>query len=333
MPINILGIESSCDDTAASILTDGEVKSNVIANQNVHRLYGGVIPELASRAHLQNIIPVVTQALYQANIDKKELHAVAYTQGPGLMGSLLVGNAFAKSISMALNIPLIEVNHMQAHLLVHFVKNPKKNPPQFPFLGLTISGGHTQLILVRDYFKMELLGETLDDAVGEAFDKTGKMLGLSYPAGPEIDRLAQKGIPIHPIAKPKIEGLNFSFSGLKTSVLYYLQKQQQKDPSFIQKNINNLCASIQEKIVTILIEKIELAVHKTNVTRIVLGGGVSANKGLRHALKEHPSWDVHLPELQYTTDNAAMIAMVGYLKYGRQNFSDLSSHAQSRFPL
>ena len=329
MPI-ILGIESSCDDTAAAVLKNGSILSNVIANQGVHEQFGGVVPELAARAHLQNIVPVVDQALAQANIDKNDIHAVAYTLGPGLVGSLLVGNSFAKSLALSLNIPLIEVNHMQAHLLVHFEKDLPK--PKFPFLGLTVSGGHTQLVIVRNVDDMEIIGETLDDAVGEAFDKAGKMLGLPYPSGPAIDRLANEGKARIDFAKPSVPKLNFSFSGLKTSVLYHLRAKQKQDDQYINNNLNDLCASIQKTIVSIVIDKLEKAVEQTGITEIALGGGVSANSGLRNALKTKKGWNVYLPPLSLTTDNAAMIALAGSFRYKNGNFGQLESHAQSRMP-
>lgn len=334
MPRHILGIESSCDDTAAAVLCDGKVLSNVIANQAIHEAYGGVVPELASRAHQQNIVPVVQQAIAKANIDKNQLKAVAFTQGPGLMGSLLVGASFAKSLALSLNIPLIGVNHMQAHLLAHFINDPKQNVPSFPFIGVTISGGHTQIVKVSDYFKMEIIGETLDDAIGEAFDKSGKMLGLPYPAGPIIDKKAQSGDgSAFSFSKPKVANLDFSFSGLKTGVLYFLQKQIKKNPEFVSQNINNLCASIQQTIVEILMDKIHLAVKQTGINEIAIGGGVSANSGIRKALlqaKDQYGWKVHLPKFEYTTDNAAMIAIVGDLLYQQQKFSSLDASVLAR---
>ena len=327
MPV-ILGIESSCDDTAAAVLVDGHIRSNIIANQKVHKQYGGVVPELAARAHLQNIIPVVDQAISMANIDKKEVNAVAYTIGPGLIGSLLVGNSFAKSLSMSLDVPLVEVNHMQAHLLVHFEKSIPD--PAFPFLGLTVSGGHTQLVLVDSPFDMEVIGQTLDDAVGEAFDKAGKMIGLPYPAGPYIDKYAQNGVPNIPFSMPKVPGLDFSFSGFKTNVLYFLRKQQQLDKNYIQNHRNDLCSSMQHNLVNILMEKLDKAVIQTGIKEIVIGGGVSANSGLRHALSKKTDWNVYLPPLSFTTDNAAMIAVAGYFKYQNNNFGVLNRQAQSR---
>ena len=330
MPI-ILGIESSCDDTAAAVLVDGHIHSNIVASQDVHREYGGVVPELAARAHLQNIIPVVDQALSKANIDKKEVNAVAYTLGPGLIGSLLVGNSFAKSLAMSLNVPLIEVNHMQAHLLVHFEKSIPN--PSFPFIGLTVSGGHTQLVLVKSPNRMEVIGQTLDDAVGEAFDKAGKMIGLPYPAGPHIDKYAQDGEPNISFSMPKVPGLDFSFSGFKTSVLYYLRKQQELDKDYIRNNRNDLCSSVQHILVNILIEKLKKAVIETGIKEIVIGGGVSANSGLRLALSKQTDWNVFIPPLSFTTDNAAMIAVAGYFKYQNKSFGDLNRQAQSRMVL
>ena len=330
MPI-ILGIESSCDDTAAAVLVDGHILSNIVASQDVHIEYGGVVPELAARAHLQNIIPVVDQALSKANIDKKEVNAVAYTLGPGLIGSLLVGNSFAKSLAMSLNVPLIEVNHMQAHLLVHFEKSIPN--PSFPFIGLTVSGGHTQLVLVKSPNRMEVIGQTLDDAVGEAFDKAGKMIGLPYPAGPHIDKYAQDGEPNIYFSMPKVPGLDFSFSGFKTSVLYYLRKQQELDKDYIRNHRNDLCSSVQHILVNILIEKLKKAVIETGIKEIVIGGGVSANSGLRLALSKQTDWNVFIPPLSFTTDNAAMIAVAGYFKYQNKSFGDLNRQAQSRMVL
>ena len=330
MPV-ILGIESSCDDTAAAVLVDGHIQSNIISSQKVHKQYGGVVPELAARAHLQNIIPVVDQALRTANIDKKEVNAVAYTLGPGLIGSLLVGNSFAKSFAISLDVPLIEVNHMQAHLLVHFEKSIPN--PSFPFLGLTVSGGHTQLVLASSPNQMEVIGQTLDDAVGEAFDKVGKMIGLPYPAGPFIDKYTQNGKANIPFPTPKVSDLNFSFSGFKTSVLYHLRKQQQRDEHYIQNHRDDLCASVQHTLVNILMEKLEKAVNKTGVNEIVIGGGVSANTGLRQALSKKTNWNVFIPPLAFTTDNAAMIAVAGYFKYQNNTFGALDRQAQSRMPL
>ena len=324
----ILGIETSCDDTAAAVIVDGKLRANVVSQQLEHENYGGVIPELASRAHVERITAVVETSLSEANIDKKDLTAVAYTQGPGLIGSLLVGNAFAKSLSLALNIPLIAVHHMQAHLLVHFI-NDNFPTPNFPFLGLTVSGGHTQLVYVNNAYSFDVLGETLDDAAGEAFDKTGKMLGLPYPSGPIIDKYAKLGTAKFTFARPSVPNLNFSFSGLKTSVLYFLRSAQEKDSDFIKKNLYDLCASIQAAIVTVLVEKVKTAVKQTGLKQVVLGGGVSANSGLRIALEDFDV-ELFLPPLPYTTDNAAMIAMAGYLKFKKGSFANLASEPKAR---
>jgi N6-L-threonylcarbamoyladenine synthase len=335
--IYILGIESSCDDTAASVLCNGEILSNVVANQAIHEKYGGVVPELASRAHQQNIVPVVDQALEQAGISASELNAIAFTQGPGLMGSLLVGTSFAKSLAYGLNRPLIDVNHMQAHILAHFIEKEGYEKPEFPFLAMTISGGHTQIVRVDAYFKMTVIGETIDDAVGEAFDKSGKILGLGYPAGPEIDKRAKLGNPkAFNFTKPKVAGLNFSFSGLKTAILYFVQKQLKENPEFIEAHLNDVCASIQYTIVEILMDKLKLAVKETGINRIAIGGGVSANSGIRAALKQaetQQGWDTFVPAFEYTTDNAAMIAIVGYLKYLEGDFADQSIMATARLKL
>lgn len=335
--IYILGIESSCDDTSASVLCNDEILSNVVANQKVHAQYGGVVPELASRAHQQNIVPVVDQALKEANICKKQLNAIAFTRGPGLMGSLLVGTSFAKSLAYGLDIPLIEVNHMQAHILAHFIKEESHRKPTFPFLAMTISGGHTQIVKVNRYFDMEVIGETIDDAVGEAYDKSGKILGLGYPAGPQIDRLAQSGNPkAFKFTKPRIDGLNFSFSGLKTAILYFVQREVKANPKFIEENINDIAASIQYTIVGILMDKLKLAVQETEIKHIAIGGGVSANSGIRAALKNAESkhgWTTYIPKFEYTTDNAAMIAIVGYLKYLEKDFSDFDVMATARLKI
>ncbi|WP_405225100.1 tRNA (adenosine(37)-N6)-threonylcarbamoyltransferase complex transferase subunit TsaD [Dokdonia sp. Asnod1-B02] len=337
----ILAIESSCDDTAAAVLHNDKVLSNVVANQDIHQEYGGVVPELASRAHQQNIVPVVTAALRKANIDKNQLSAIAFTSGPGLLGSLLVGTSFAKSFAMGLDIPLIDVNHMQAHILAHFIDEEDYSKPTFPFLGVTISGGHTQIVRVDDYFTMEVIGQTIDDAVGEAFDKSAKILGLPYPGGPLIDKYAQLGDPkAFPFTKPKVGGLDFSFSGLKTQIMYFVQKQQLADPSFIDNRRDDVCASIQYTIVNILMDKIKKAVKETGITQIAIGGGVSANSGIRSALKASESkygWTTYLPKFQYTTDNAAMIGIVGYLKYNelseKNAYQDLGISAQSRLKI
>ena len=315
----ILGIESSCDDTAAAVLRDDEVLSNFIANQEVHKNYGGVVPELASRAHQSNIIPVVERALSNANIDKNDLSAIAYTRGPGLLGSLLVGSSFSKSLSLGLKIPLIDVNHMHAHLLANFIKMPNRVKPSFPFLGVNISGGHTQLILAKDLFQMKLIGNTLDDAIGEAFDKCGKILGLEYPAGSLIDKLASKGNAEKfslPIAKTK--GLNFSYSGVKTAFQNLVTKSKLKNPIFIDENLYDLCASLQKVLTQSVINKIELASEQFSLSRIVIGGGVSANSEIRRQLKKKSSeknWEVFMPPIEYTTDNAAMIGIAGYYKF------------------
>lgn len=330
----ILGIESSCDDTSASVICDGKVLSNVIANQEVHAKYGGVVPELASRAHQQNIVPVVQQALDQANISKNKLSAIAFTNGPGLMGSLLVGTSFAKSLALGLNIPLIDVNHMQAHILAHFIKNDDAKIPPFPFICLTISGGHTQIVKVTDEFSMEILGETIDDAVGEAFDKSAKILGLPYPGGPFIDKYAQLGNPkAFPFSKPQVADLNFSFSGLKTAILYFLQKEQQKNLLFIKENLNDICASIQCTIVEILMDKLKKAVKQTGIKHIAIAGGVSANSEIRKSLQnaeKHLGWTTYIPKFEYTTDNAAMVAITGYLKYLRKDYAEISTAVKAR---
>ena len=317
----ILGIESSCDETSASICIDGEIKANIIAGQAVHAKYGGVVPELASRAHQQNIIPTVDQAIAEAKIHKNEIDAVAFTRGPGLLGSLLVGTSFSKSFALAMNIPLIEVNHMQAHILAHFIEDPK---PNFPFLCLTVSGGHTQIVLVKDYFEMELLGETLDDAAGEAFDKTAKILDLPYPGGPLIDKHAQNGNPeAFKLPEPQIPDLNFSFSGLKTAILYLVQGELKKDPRFLEERMDDLCASVQRRIVSILLNKLKKAAKETGVKEIAIAGGVSANSGLRKGLLEMGEkygWKVFIPKFEYCTDNAAMIAIAGYQKFLKKDF-------------
>ena len=337
MPTYILGIESSCDDTSASVMCDGKVLSNLIANQEIHKSFGGVVPELASRAHQQNIIPVVNQAIINANIDKNQLNAIAYTRGPGLLGSLLVGSSFSKSLSIGLNIPLIEVNHMQAHLLAHFIEDCGDEKPVFPFIGITISGGHTQIVLVKDYFDMEIIGETLDDAIGETFDKCGKTLGLPYPAGPHIDKHSKNGDPEKfKFTKPKVGGLNYSFSGLKTGFMRYIQKEKNIEDDFISKELENLCASLQLTIVEILYEKVILAIKQTGINRVVFGGGVSCNSGIIEKFKQNENienYKSYFPKFEYTTDNAAMIAMVGFLKFNNDDFSTLEKSAQARFKL
>lgn len=335
--IYILGIESSCDDTSAAILCNDKILSNVVANQKIHAAYGGVVPELASRAHQQNIVPVVHQAIEKAGISKKQLSAIAFTRGPGLMGSLLVGTSFAKSLAFGLNIPLIDVNHMQAHILAHFISEENHKKPPFPFLAMTISGGHTQIVKVSNHFEMEVLGETIDDAVGEAYDKSGKVLGLGYPAGPEIDKLAQLGNPkAFRFTKPKVDGLNFSFSGLKTAILYFVQRETKTNPNFVKDNLNDICASIQYTIIGILMDKLKLAAKQTGIKHIAIGGGVSANTGIRKALEnaEHKiGWTTYIPKFEYTTDNAAMIAIVGYLKYLEKDFSDFDVMATARLKI
>ena len=316
----ILGIESSCDDTSASILKDGKILSNCIANQDAHRLYGGVVPEVASRAHQKNIIPVVDLAIREAGINKQDIDAIAFTKGPGLIGSLIVGVSFAKAYALSLGIPMIEVHHMQAHVLAHFAEEPH---PAFPFLCLTVSGGHTQIVLVKSHLEMEVIGHTLDDAAGEAFDKTGKLLGLEYPAGPIIDRLAQEGNAQFEFPEPKIQGLNFSFSGLKTSILYFLKEELKKDAQFIQNNMNDICASVQARIISILMAKLKRASRETGIKEIAIAGGVSANSGLREALQVNADrwgWNAHIPRIEYCTDNAAMIAVAGYYKFLKGEF-------------
>ncbi|MEZ4803152.1 MAG: tRNA (adenosine(37)-N6)-threonylcarbamoyltransferase complex transferase subunit TsaD [Gelidibacter sp.] len=335
--IYILGIESSCDDTAAAVMLNGKMLSNVVAGQSIHEAYGGVVPELASRAHQQNIVPAVHEALKRANIDKSQLNAVAFTRGPGLMGSLLVGTSFAKSLAYGLDIPLIDVNHMQAHILAHFIDEEGFEKPIFPFLAMTISGGHTQIVKVSNYFDMEVIGETIDDAVGEAFDKSGKLLGLGYPAGPEIDKRAKLGNPkAFQFTKPKVDGLNFSFSGLKTAILYFIQKETQQNPNFIEENLNDICASIQYTIIGILIDKLKLASKETGIKHIAIGGGVSANSGIRQALKDGEQkygWTTYVPKFEFTTDNAAMIAIVGYLKFLEGDFAGNEVAASSRLKI
>lgn len=332
--VYILAIESSCDDTAAAVLKNNQVLSNVVAGQKIHEEYGGVVPELASRAHQQNIVPVIDAALKKAGVDKKELDAIAFTQGPGLMGSLLVGTSFAKSLALSLNLPLIAVNHMHAHILAHFIDEEGYEKPDFPFIALTISGGHTQIVKVNSFFEMEIIGETTDDAVGEAFDKSAKILGLPYPGGPLIDKYAKEGNPkAFPFTKPKVEGLNFSFSGLKTQIMYFIQKNVAADPEFITKHRNDICASIQHTIIEILMEKLKMAVADTGIKSISIGGGVSANSGIRATLKAAESkygWKTYIPKFEYTTDNAAMIGIVGYHKYLEQQFNDAEVTSKAR---
>ena len=327
----ILGIESSCDETSASVCHNGKILSNIIAAQAIHTQYGGVVPELASRAHMHNIVPVVDQAMVDAGISLDQLDAIAFTSSPGLIGALLVGTGFAKSLALSLDIPLIAVHHMQAHVLSNLIADPQ---PEFPFLCLTVSGGHTQIVLCKDALNMEILGETLDDAAGEAFDKTAKLLGLPYPGGPLIDQYAQEGDPkkFH-FPEPQIEGLNFSFSGVKTSILYFLQKQLKADPDFISKHLPDICASAQYCIVNILLHKLKKASLQTGIKTICLAGGVSANKGLRNAMQEMAEkyqWKLFIPEMEYCTDNAAMIAVTGYYKFLAGYSSPLTVSASAR---
>jgi N6-L-threonylcarbamoyladenine synthase len=330
----ILGIESSCDDTSAAVICNGRVLSNIVANQEIHAKYGGVVPELASRAHQQHIVPVVQQAIEQAGIAKEDLHAISFTRGPGLMGSLLVGTSFAKSLALGLDIPLIDVNHMQGHILAHFIKEENTEMPPFPFVCLTISGGHTQIVRVTDYFTFEVLGETIDDAVGEAFDKSAKILGLPYPGGPLVDKYAQLGNPKKfSFTKPKVGDLDFSFSGLKTGILYFIQRNLKENPKFIEENLHDICASIQHTIVEILMEKLKNTVKKTGIKHIAIAGGVSANSEIRKRLQlaqKHWGWTTYIPKFEYTTDNAAMIAITGYLKYKSKLYADISVKAQAR---
>lgn len=329
----VLGIESSCDETSASVCIDGKIVSNIIANQTIHHQYGGVVPELASRVHQQNIIPSVHQAIAAAKINKKDIDAVAFTRGPGLLGSLLVGTSFAKAFALSNKIPLIEINHMQAHILAHFITTPQ---PKFPFLCLTVSGGHTQIVLVKDYFDMEVVGTTLDDAAGEAFDKTAKILGLPYPGGPLIDKYAKDGNPnAYKFPEPQIPELNFSFSGLKTSILYFVRDHVKNDPAFIENNLADICASIQERIVSILLNKLKKAALQYNITDIAIAGGVSANSGLRNnllSLAKEKNWNVFIPDFEYCTDNAAMIAIAGYHKFLKKDFVGQDIAPLARMP-
>ena len=336
--IYILSIESSCDDTGAAILENDSVLSNVIANQKIHAEYGGVVPELASRAHQQNIVPVVQQALQKAGIDKKQIHAIAFTQGPGLMGSLLVGTSFAKSLAIAVDIPLIAINHMQAHVMAHFIKDEDQETPDFPFLCLTISGGHTQILKITSPLVFEILGETIDDAVGEAFDKSAKLLGLSYPGGPLIDKYAQLGNKnAFKFTEPKTKNaLDFSFSGLKTAILYFLKREIKNNPNFVKENLNDVCASIQHTIVNILMKRLVLASEKTGINKIAIAGGVSANSEIRSAIKSGEKaygWTTYIPKFEYTTDNAAMIGIVGYFKFLNKDFNRENTMASSRLKI
>jgi len=328
--INILAIESSCDETSASVVQNGKVLSNTIATQKVHERYGGVVPELASRAHMQNIVPVVDVALKDAGVNKNEITAVAFTRSPGLIGSLLVGACFAKSFAQALNLPLIEVHHMQAHVLAHFIEQK----PEFPFLCLTVSGGHTQIVLCRDYLDMEVLGQTIDDAAGEAFDKVAKMLGLPYPGGPLVDKYAAEGDPLRfKFPMSEMKDYEFSFSGIKTSVLYFLQAQKKTDPDFVEKNLKDICASVQYTIINMLMNKLRKAARELNIKHVGIAGGVSANSGLRKAIKEEgekQGWQVYIPRFEYCTDNAAMIGITGYHKYLKGEFTDMSVTPDAR---
>lgn len=333
MSITILGIESSCDDTSASVCENGKILSNIIASQSIHEAWGGVVPELASRAHQQNIVPVIDAAIKQSGKRLSDITAIAFTKGPGLIGSLLVGHSFAKGLSLTLNVPLVEVNHMEAHILAHFIDTA----PRFPFLCLTVSGGHTQLVLVQDFNSMKVIGETIDDAAGEAFDKTSKMLGLPYPGGPLMDKLAKDGNKFaFKFAAPKAPDLNFSFSGLKTSVLYFLQAEQKKNTAFIEENLNNLCASIQHSIVEMLMKRLKEAVTATGVNDIALAGGVSANSYLRERFKtyaEENQLQCFIPKFEYCTDNAAMIAIAGFKKFERKEFSSLENEPVARWKI
>lgn len=333
MPV-ILAIESSCDDTSAAICADGVILSNVIANQTIHQAYGGVVPELASRVHQQNIVPAVAQALSLAKVSKNDVNAVAFTRGPGLLGSLLVGVSFAKAFALAKNLPLIEINHMQAHVLAHFIAEKK---PSFPFLCLTVSGGHTQIVLVKDYFDMQVIGQTTDDAAGEAMDKTSKILGLPYPGGPLIDKYARLGNPdAYKFPEPQIPGFDFSFSGLKTAILYFIQDNVKLNPNFIGENMNDICASVEYRIATILLNKLKKAADEYGIKDIALAGGVSANTGLRQGLLqmgEKNGWNCFIPKLEYCTDNAAMIAIAGYHKYLKGDFVGQDIAPLARMPL
>ncbi len=330
----LLAIESSCDETSAAVMVNGELKSNIISTQLIHTEWGGVVPELASREHQKAIIPVVQEALQKANINKNDLNAIAFTRGPGLLGALLVGTSFAKALALSLNIPLIEVNHMQAHVLAHFIEDPK---PTFPFLCLTVSGGHTQLVWVTSPLQMEVIGETQDDAVGEAFDKTAKLIGLPYPGGPLIDKLAKEGnANKFPFSLGEMPGLNFSFSGIKTAILYFLQKETQKNPKFIEENKADICASVQKTLIDMLLRKVKKAMKEKQCNQIAIAGGVSANSGLRSSLQElgaELGWEVFIPAFQYCTDNAGMIAMAGHFKYKAGEFTDQDVAPLARYNL
>ena len=330
----ILGIESSCDDTSVAVLKNQTILSNITASQKIHEEYGGVVPELASRAHMQNIIPVVNASIKRAGVNLNDINAIAFTKGPGLLGSLLVGTSFAKSIALSLDIPLLDVNHMHGHILAHFIDDPERSKPSFPFICLTISGGHTQIVLVKDYLDMEIIGTTIDDAAGEAFDKAAKMLGFPYPGGPMIDKAAKLGNPIKfEFAKPNVPDLNYSFSGLKTSMLYFLQKMEKEDPNFIVNNLNDLSASIQKTITDILFSKLKKAVLEYNIKQVAIAGGVSANSAVREGLNELAkkySWEVYIPRFEYCTDNAAMIAIAGKFLFDKGIVADQRVSAQAR---
>lgn len=333
----ILGIESSCDDTSAAILKNTAILSNIIAGQKIHEEYGGVVPELASRAHLQNIIPVVENAIKKAGINKEDIDAIAFTRGPGLLGSLVVGASFSKAFALAMNIPIMDVNHMYGHVLAHFIDDEGKEKPKFPFLCLTVSGGHTQIVLVKDHLEMEVIGSTIDDAAGEAFDKSAKLLGFPYPGGPLIDKHAQSGNPKRfAFSKPQIKDYNYSFSGLKTSILYFLQKQEKENPNFIQENLDDLCASIQYTIIEILLKKLKKAAKDLNIKEIAIAGGVSANSELRKAIGETAKelrWNTYIPKFEYCTDNAAMIAITGKYMFDKGLFADQSIAAKARIEM
>lgn len=337
--ITILGIESSCDDTAAAVIRDGVLLSNIISSQKIHESYGGVVPELASRAHQQNIIPTVHEALKQAGIAKEEISAIAFTRGPGLMGSLLVGTSFTKGFASALNIPMIDINHLQAHILAHFIKEEanQNTQPSFPFLCLLVSGGNSQIVLVKSHKEMEIIGQTIDDAAGEAFDKCAKVMGLGYPGGPVVDRLAKLGNPDRfKFNKPQIQGYNYSFSGLKTSFLYHLRDELKNDPDFIEKNKEDLCASLQKTIISILMDKLKKAAKDLNIKEVAVAGGVSANSGLREAFLEYQDkygWKIYIPKFGYTTDNAAMVAIAGYYKYLDKEFCEMDATPYARVTL
>lgn len=333
----ILGIESSCDDTSAAIIKNETILSNIIAGQKIHEEYGGVVPELASRAHQQNIIPVVVAAIKKAGIDKKEIDAIAFTRGPGLLGSLVVGTSFSKAFALAMNIPMLDVNHMHGHVLAHFIDDEGKTKPKFPFLCLTVSGGHTQIVLVKDYLSMEVIGSTIDDAAGEAFDKTAKILGFPYPGGPFVDKHAKLGNPMaFEFSKPLIKDYDYSFSGLKTSILYFIQKQEKLNPKYIEEHLNDLCASIQHSIIEILFKKLEKAASDLGIKEIAIAGGVSANSGLRKTLEERSEihgWNCYIPKFEYCTDNAAMIAITGMHMFKKQLFANQSIAATARLKM